>query len=55
MPVDSAPIVNVEPSKPQGSSGSAGIYVARYIGKADTVPEERRRSPQSKLGEKAEI
>ena len=35
----------------EGPAGAQACIVARYIGKADTVEEQRRRSPKSKLGE----
>ena len=38
--------VNVEPSRRRGSGRTGGMYVARYIGKMDTVEEESRRSPE---------
>ena len=45
MPIDIISTANVEPSKPRGFGRGAGMYVVRNIGKADTVEEDRQRSP----------
>ena len=52
LPIDIIRRVNVESPKPTRVRPERR-HVARYIGKAGTVEEERRRSLKSKLGEKS--